>query len=141
MVGRGQGREVEDPGSQGPGGKTKRRPQRYSPFTRLFISASEGLENTANATPPIGIEHPSRCGSNARTMKIDGFVKSKKPPFSVIPVKTGIQEFQALLNSRLRGSDNLGDFLRVRQSLLLLMSFSHQRKRLGYSPTKETSES
>jgi hypothetical protein len=46
---------------------------------------------------------------------LDGFVKSGKPPFPVIPVKTGIQGFQALLDSRLRGSDGLGDFLRVHQ--------------------------
>ena len=55
---------------------------------------------------------------------IDAFVKSPKMPFSVIPVKTGIQSFQALLDSRLsilrsrataedgRGSDDCGDFLR-----------------------------
>jgi hypothetical protein len=43
----------------------------------------------------------------------DELVKSQKMPFSVIPVKTGIQEFQAVLDSRLRGSDDMGDFLRV----------------------------
>jgi len=36
----------------------------------------------------------------------DGFVKSPKTPFSVIPVKTGIQEIQEVLDSRLRGSDD-----------------------------------
>jgi hypothetical protein len=50
-----------------------------------------------------------------RMMKFDGFVKSPKTPFSVIPVKTGIQEIQELLDSRLRGSDDYGDFLRDHQ--------------------------
>ena len=36
-------------------------------------------------------------------------------PFSVIPVKTGIQGFQKVLDSRLRGSDDLEDFLRGHQ--------------------------
>ena len=48
--------------------------------------------------------------------KIHGFVKSPKMPFSVIPVKTGILSFQALLDSRLSGSDDCGDFLRVHQN-------------------------
>jgi hypothetical protein len=47
--------------------------------------------------------------------KIDGFVKSRKTPFSVIPAEAGIQEIQELLDSRLRGSDNCGDFLREHQ--------------------------
>ena len=45
-------------------------------------------------------------------IKLDEFVKSPKTPFPVIPVKTGIQEIQELLDFRLRGSDNCGDFLR-----------------------------
>jgi len=53
----------------------------------------------------------------------DELVKSPKQLFSVIPVKTGIQSFQALLDSRsptttfgdrLRGSDDCADFLRDR---------------------------
>jgi hypothetical protein len=48
-------------------------------------------------------------------IKNDGFVKSRKTPFYVIPAKAGIQSFQALLDSRLRGSDDCGDFLRVHQ--------------------------
>ena len=51
-----------------------------------------------------------------RERKVDGLVKSPKTPFSVIPVKTGIQEIQEVLDSRLRGSDDLEDFLRSRQS-------------------------
>jgi hypothetical protein len=45
----------------------------------------------------------------------DGLVKSQKPPFSVIPAQAGIQEIQELLDSRLRGSDAYGDFLRDHQ--------------------------
>ena len=55
-------------------------------------------------------------------------------PFSVIPVKTGIQEIQEVLDSRLRGSDDYGDFLRVRhfcpfevQPLLLKSSWILKR--------------
>jgi len=33
-------------------------------------------------------------------------------PFSVIPVKTGIQEIREALDSRLRGSDNQEGFVR-----------------------------
>jgi len=50
-----------------------------------------------------------------RRMKSDGLVKSPKTCFSVIPVKTGIQEIQEVLDSRLCGSDDYGDFLRGRQ--------------------------
>ena len=38
-------------------------------------------------------------------------------PFSVISVKTGIQVIQEVLDSRLRGSDDLEDFLRTHQYL------------------------
>ena len=49
------------------------------------------------------------------SFNFDEFAKSRKTPFPVIPVKTGIQEIQELLDSRLRGSDNCGDFLRIHQ--------------------------
>jgi hypothetical protein len=48
-------------------------------------------------------------------INFDAFAKSPKPPFPVIPVKTGIQEIKAFLDSHLRGSDDLDDFLRVHQ--------------------------
>jgi hypothetical protein len=48
-------------------------------------------------------------------VNIDAVVKSRKTLFSVIPVKTGIQEIQEVLDSRLRGSDDYGDFLRDHQ--------------------------
>ena len=51
-----------------------------------------------------------------QNIKLDGFVRSRKTPFSVIPVKTGIQEIQEVLDSRLRGSDDYGDFLREHQT-------------------------
>jgi hypothetical protein len=41
---------------------------------------------------------------------VDDHVKSPKTSLSVIPVKTGIQEIQEVLDSRLRGSDGHGDF-------------------------------
>jgi len=33
-------------------------------------------------------------------IELDGLVKSRETPFSVIPVKTGIQEIQDVLDSR-----------------------------------------
>ena len=45
----------------------------------------------------------------------DAHVKSQKSPVFVIPAKAGIQGNQPLLDSRLRGSDSLGDFLREHQ--------------------------
>ena len=48
-------------------------------------------------------------------IKYDAFVKSPLQPLSVIPAKAGIQLFQALLDSRFRGSDVVFDFLRVHQ--------------------------
>jgi hypothetical protein len=47
---------------------------------------------------------------------LDELVKSPKSLFSVIPAQAGIQSFQGLLDSRLRGSDGSWDFLRLRQS-------------------------
>jgi len=43
-------------------------------------------------------------------VKIDGFVKSPKTVFSVIPAEAGIQSFKRPLDSRLRGSDDMVDF-------------------------------
>ncbi len=42
--------------------------------------------------------------------KIVALVKSRKTPFFVIPAKAGIQSFQALIDSRLRGNDVSGTF-------------------------------
>jgi hypothetical protein len=49
-------------------------------------------------------------------LKIDVLLKSPKTLFSVIPAEAGIQSLQGLLDSRLRGSDDLRDFLRLHQS-------------------------
>jgi hypothetical protein len=48
-------------------------------------------------------------------MKIDGFVKSLKTAFSVLPAKAGIQYFQMVLDACLRRHDGVSDFLRVCQ--------------------------
>ena len=45
----------------------------------------------------------------------DNLVKSQKCLLFVISANAGTQENQSLLDSRFRGSDGLGDFLRDRQ--------------------------
>jgi len=45
----------------------------------------------------------------------DELVKSQFWPVFVIPAKAGIQLFKHVIDSRLRGNDRLGDFLRERQ--------------------------
>jgi len=49
-------------------------------------------------------------------IKIDGFVKSPKIPFSVIPAKAGIQSFQAVADHLDSGFHRSDDFLRDRQN-------------------------
>jgi len=44
------------------------------------------------------------------TINLDELVKRQKTFFSVIPAKAGIQLFQRVLDSRLRGSDGFGTF-------------------------------
>jgi len=44
------------------------------------------------------------------SLNIDELAKSRKILFSVIPAEAGIQSLQGFLNSRLRGSDDLGAF-------------------------------
>jgi len=48
---------------------------------------------------------------------IDALVKSQFWPAFVIPAKAGIQLFKHVMDSRLRGNDRLGDFLRGRHYL------------------------
>ena len=50
------------------------------------------------------------CQDKFGPLNNDGLVRSQKSHFSVIPAKAGIQSFQAVLDSRLRGSDDLGTF-------------------------------
>ena len=57
------------------------------------------------------------CKGRSKLSKFDELVKSQKAPHIVIPVKTGIQENQPLMDSRFRGSDDLRDFLRDHQVL------------------------
>ncbi len=49
-------------------------------------------------------------------MKLEDFGKSRLYSVLVIPVEAGIQLIQAILGSRLRGSDGLPDLLRDNQS-------------------------
>jgi len=49
------------------------------------------------------------------SINIDGFVKSLKTFFDVIPAKAGIQYFQMVLDACLRRHDGISDFLRVCQ--------------------------
>ena len=44
--------------------------------------------------------------------KVDGFVKSQKLAFPVIPAKAGIQLFQVVLDPGFRRNDDPRDFLR-----------------------------
>jgi len=50
-------------------------------------------------------------------INVDKLVKSRKAPVVVIPANAGIQGNQALLDSSVRRSDGLGDFLRDHQCL------------------------
>jgi len=47
--------------------------------------------------------------------KFDELVKRRKPGFSVIPAKSGIQLFQPVLDPGFRRGDDDWDFLRVHQ--------------------------
>jgi hypothetical protein len=50
-----------------------------------------------------------------KKIKGDGFVKSPKIPFTVIPAKAGIQSFQAVADHLDSGFHRNDDFLRVHQ--------------------------
>ena len=79
---------------------------------RLVRGEHKLLEHAAAL---LALEFIDRHCQKTSASKIDVLVKSPKWPLFVIPAKAGIQSFQALLDSRLRGSDDLGDFLRVHQ--------------------------
>jgi len=51
------------------------------------------------------------------TIKVDGFVKSPKVPFFVIPAKAGIQSIQIVTKALDSGFHRSDDFLRGRQCL------------------------
>ncbi|GEM_PF-2214396 len=48
-------------------------------------------------------------------VNLDAQLKSQKAPVIVIPANAGIQENQPFMDSRVRGSDGFGDFLRGHQ--------------------------
>ena len=56
-----------------------------------------------------------KASTKTGTTNLEGFVKSRKTPFSVIPAKAGIQEKQGLLDPGFRRGDGIDDFLRDRQ--------------------------
>ena len=99
-----------------------------------------GRPRSAAACPPflsLGIHNELR-GSGTSTGSLfhnlnhnpnfDAHVKSQKAPVIVIPAKAGIQGSRLSgLDSRVCGSDGLGDFLRVHQ-------VRSRRKILGTSP-------
>ena len=76
---------------------------------------TNGKSSTYGPYRPFDLMYRMTNGTFYQSINYDGFVKSPKTRFSVIPVKTGIQGFQEVLDSRFRGSDDFGDFLRERQ--------------------------
>ncbi|MDH3828158.1 MAG: hypothetical protein OET21_12115, partial [Desulfobacterales bacterium] len=64
-----------------------------------------------------------RLNVQHRTSNIDGFVKSLKTSFGVIPAKAGIQCFQIVLDACLRRHDGISDFLRVCQCSMFDVHF------------------
>jgi len=58
------------------------------------------------------------------TVNLDAHVKSQKAPVIVIPANAGIQENQPFMDSRIRGSDSFGDFLRGHQSSIVNIQYS-----------------
>ena len=70
---------------------------------------------------PLEVRGGNLCGSDAtgifyEYINFDGFAKSRKPFFSVIPAEAGIQEYQGLLDPGFRRGDDFDDFLRAHQS-------------------------
>jgi len=51
-------------------------------------------------------------------LKLDELVKSQFWPVFVIPAQAGIQLSKHVMDSRLRGNDRLGNFLRERHVLI-----------------------
>ena len=62
----------------------------------------------------MNIKKRAARGKNMK-IAIDGLAESPFRPIFVIPAKTGIQLIQAVLDSCLRRSDGLSDFLRSHQ--------------------------
>ena len=79
-------------------------------------------ETSYEIPPGPNSEQIERRTSNVqhRTSNIDGFVKSLKTSFGVIPAKAGIQCFQIVLDACLRRHDGISDFLRVCQCSMFI---------------------
>jgi hypothetical protein len=84
--------------------------QNFSELPPMVVCRDDNSEATRHGLGR-GSPFPAR-------FKVDEFVRSRKPPCFVIPAEAGIQSLQGLLDSRLRGSDDLGDFLRDHQGCL-----------------------
>jgi hypothetical protein len=85
---------------------------------------TNGISGTYARSQAFALMYRRVNGTFYEIINIDGFVKSPKVVFFVIPAEAGIQSFQALLDSRLRGSDNCGDFLLTHQySIIPFFSF------------------
>ena len=55
------------------------------------------------------------------TINLDGPVKSRIVLFFIIPAQAGIHKFQIVIDSRLRGSDTVYDFLLDHQPLVFAL--------------------
>ena len=88
------------------------------------VDQADEIDYSMTLTPPEGFEGTKLMITTLLTntndddtfynsYNFDKLVKSQKAPFFVISAKAKIQENQTLLGSRFRGSDGLGDFLRI----------------------------
>ena len=101
---------------------------RYLPAPRLRQAGltTNGKSDTYGLSHPFALRYRRVNGTFYELIKFDGILKSRKTPLFVIPANpgsgsgtgAGIQEIQEVLDSRLRGSDDYGDFLRDRQTCL-----------------------
>ena len=58
---------------------------------------TNGKLSTYRLYDPFALRYRRGNGTFYECMNIDGFVRSRETPFSVIPAKAGIQEFQEVL--------------------------------------------
>ena len=80
------------------------------------IMGSGMVQCWINGPATSGIDDKIKLRSAATSLfNVDGFVKSLKTSFDVIPAKAGIQCFQIVLDACLRGHDGISDFLGVCQ--------------------------
>jgi hypothetical protein len=67
----------------------------------------------------LDIKSEYRNPKQFRNSKLDDIAKTGLYPVFVIPAKAGIQLNHAILDSRLRGSDGLSDFLHDYQKVFV----------------------